>query len=179
MACTSQVSSTWLNSVCTGPQMSVNWCHRKHPLRGLKVKHCFHKYVQKHLVSSLEKYFKVAKEKIHESGTVFFYFKKLISPKVLYPMMLSCGPEFAEAEWNEIWLSQKDVRGIQSLCLFVHVKVLTLSLRGCGDLMLFRLISLPSPPWRPVVVAIPASCSLLCCIHIALMIMGVDSCLMQ
>ena len=57
----------------------------------------------------------------------FFYVKNGFHHSV--PMMLSCGPEFAEAEWNKIWLPKKDVGRIQSLCLFVHVKVLTLSLR--------------------------------------------------
>lgn len=57
----------------------------------------------------------------------FFLFGKLILPKS-FPW---CCHQFAGAKWNKSWLSQKDVReGVQSVyCVFVCVKVLTLSLR--------------------------------------------------
>lgn len=63
------------------------------------------------------------------NGSRLFCSENWFLLKGLLFMTLSSGSEFAEAEWNEIWLSQKDVGRIQPVCLFVRVKVLTLSLR--------------------------------------------------
>lgn len=78
--------------------------------------------------SSLKKkYFECRRGKEREWQFFSFYFKDQFYRSL--PVMLSCGRKFAGAEWNKIWLSQKDVSRIQSVCLFVRVKVLTLSLR--------------------------------------------------
>lgn len=78
--------------------------------------------------------------------TLFFFFFSIWNLKGHFPMILPSSSVFAEAEWNKIWLSWKDVGRIQSVCLFCACKSFDPVSEGCSDLMLFRLISLPSSP---------------------------------
>lgn len=75
-----------------------------------------------------------------------FLFFSIWNLKGHFPMILPSSSVFAEAEWNKIWLSWKDVGRIQSVCLFCACKSFDPVSEGCSDLMLFRLISLPSSP---------------------------------
>lgn len=106
-------------------------------------------------------------------------------PSTTPALMLSCGPGNVEAEWNKIWLVQRDARRDQSACLSVRVKVLTPSLRKVATWCCLDSSPLPSPPPQPT--HPPETCL---CSHpgilftaplhaIVLMIMGVDSCLMH
>lgn len=65
---------------------------------------------------------------------------------VTLPVIFPRCPTHAAAEWKNIWLSQKDVERIQSVCLFCACKSSDSVSEGYGGLMLFRLISFPSSP---------------------------------